>query len=62
MYSHVEKQRAVRKNIFRDKETTNNEAVMCLRKGNNGVFRGCKKTNKVQCMYLALKRLKISSK
>ena len=30
MYSHVEKQRAVRKNIFSDKETTNNEAVMFL--------------------------------
>ena len=56
-----------RKNIFREKETTNKVPLMfldvkCLRKGKNCGFGVCQQTSKVQCIYLAFRNLKISSK
>ena len=37
------------------------ETLKCWGKGNNGGFRSCKQTSKVQFKYLAFERLKISS-
>ena len=36
--------------------------LRCLEKGNNFIIGPCQQTRKVQCMYLALINLKISSK
>ena len=55
------------KNIFPDKQTTNNVPLMfldvkVLTKGNNYIFRLSQQTRKVQCTYLTLKNIKIRSK
>ena len=54
-----------RKNIFRDKQTTNKVPLMFLDVRvltENYVFGCCQQTSKVQCMNFEFKGLKVSSK
>ena len=66
MHFQVKMRENGRKNIFREKQTTNKVPLMVLdvevRKGNNCVFGVCQRTIKVQCTYLAFQNHKIRCK
>lgn len=56
-----------RKNMCRDKRTTNKALLKFLdltflQKDKNSVFRLCKQARKIECMYLAFENVKINSK